>query len=134
MELIAAKGQGIAIFIALSSQLGDRTPATAIYTEFTRRCTSQYQRYWWTGGWFNLPNDKSVLCASNYSQYGSTTRTCDVVSRNESATCYLADWILSCSGCGSGCFEKKSFSCTTLSSVPKTETVPGQGNLYNCCR
>lgn len=107
---------------------------TANYTEYTRRCTSQYQRYWWTGGWFNLPNDKSVLCAANYSQYGSTTGTCDVVDRNPNATCYLADWILSCSGCGSGCFQKKSYSCTTLSSVQKTETVAGPGTLYNCCR
>jgi type II secretory pathway pseudopilin PulG len=109
-------------------------PVSANYTEYTISCTANYKRYWWQGGWFNAPDAKSLLCASNYSQYGTTSASCSTVSRNASATCYQADWILSCSGCGSGCFHKTSQSCTTTSSVVKTETIPGTVTLYNCCR
>ncbi len=111
-----------------------KTDVASNYTEYKIKCTANYQRYWWQGGLLNTPNAKSLLCAANYSQYGSTTQSCETVSRSSAATCYNPDWILSCSGCGSGCFEKKSQSCSIVSSDVKTETVIGDAFLYNCCR
>jgi len=116
------------------SKFNVQVNAQANYTEYTIKCTANYKRYWWTGGWFNAPDAKSLLCSANYSQYGTDSRSCTTVSRNASATCYNPDWIHPCSGCGSGCFQKTGQSCSVISSVVKSETVQQNATLSNCCR
>ena len=65
---------------------------------------------------------------------GSTSRTCSLTSRQANASCPLDDWILSCSGCGSGCFKKTSYGCSNTSTTTKTEPGVTAGKLYTCCR
>ena len=120
-------------YVIQGSSFNVTVNASVPYNEYSRTCTGGYTRIW-EKNWLGVPTAKSVLCASNYSQYGSTSRTCSLTSRQANASCPLDDWILSCSGCGSGCFKKTSYSCSTTSTTTKTEPGVTAGKLYTCCR
>jgi type II secretory pathway pseudopilin PulG len=115
------------------NSFGVTTPTANPYNEYARKCTAGYTRVW-EKNWLGVPTAKSVLCAGNYNQYGTTSQSCLLTSRNANATCSLPDWINSCSGCGSGCFQKTSYSCSTTSTVSKTEPGVTAAKVYTCCR
>jgi hypothetical protein len=104
------------------------------YPEYTKTCVSTYKRIWETN-FLGAPTAKTVLCAANYNQYATTNQSCGpFVTRDINGACPLPDWILTCSGCGQGCFKKTSYQCIVSSTVTKTEPGVTAGKLYTCCR
>ncbi len=102
------------------------------YTHYNRTCWATYTR---KGG---------PICSLNYNSYGhcgSSTGShahavCNTGGRVGNETCNPggAGTIHDCDGCGSGCFEKNGYDCSTTGTETRTEQIEIPITIYKCCK